>query len=673
MANGDDKKGKLPEGYQLDQEWESGEGPTAAATTAAGQSTPPGARDTTGTLGKLGAISRTVGDTVRGAVTPSKPQGKTASEEAGEAIKRGWRALITPPPPRLPPQGPARETMSAQPGFWQETGRLAAQGPFQMEPRAPAYENMTPEGRAEHPVLARVGDVTRGAKEYGGMLLNLGGLLAGPEYEEFPTAAPRPAPHVPGSQMPAVPRTTLRDIGNVLEQEMNRAPQPRVEARFDDAAHELFGQSYENLNAQQKQAVARRAVPAPTERATIQPVERRAAPAGPPPAGRTEQRMPWVEQTFGHAAPGAESDIDLELRAPAAPPGTIEPVGTVKPAPWKPPSTAGGRVVRGGKVVPEAGAPPPATFTRETKGGADWAVGPGGTYRVSVTPGMSDAEIEQKLAEQKTIHEGMNIPRRPPPQPGTPERPPPTAVAENTLDADAGHRELYSITKNAGYSIPTREIFPNDVGLSKRELYDATQKLGKGWTGAASEPAEVKLKTLQGIQNTIEADAIYQNLNRVKSGSLTTDLTGDKLHGALVVRYQGKDYIVDGNHRLAALKLAGADSAKVHLVDLDAAEDPLKREFPDAGVRRFARANGPELVRRYGDDAKALEAVHKLTNVDIREAAINAGIDLGTKHVGSKQALGSEQISRQYLIDQMINRGMRPEDIVEFSKPQTRR
>jgi hypothetical protein len=286
---------------------------------------------------------------------------------------------------------------------------------------------------------------------------------------------------------------------------------------------------------------------------------------------------------------------------------------------------------------------------------------------------MSDAEIEQKLAEQKTIHEGMNIPRRPPPQPGTPERPPPTAVAENTLDADAGHRELYSITKNAGYSIPTREIFPNDVGLSKRELYDATQKLGKGWTGAASEPAEVKLKTLQGIQNTIEADAIYQNLNRVKSGSLTTDLTGDKLHGALVVRYQGKDYIVDGNHRLAALKLAGADSAKVHLVDLDAAEDPLKREFPDAGVRRFARANGPELVRRYGDDAKALEAVHKLTNVDIREAAINAGIDLGTKHVGSKQALGSEQISRQYLIDQMINRGMRPEDIVEFSKPQTRR
>jgi len=165
MANGDDRKAKLPEGYVLDQEWESGEGPTAAATTAAGQSTPPGARDTAGDLGKLGAISRTVGDTVRGAVTPSKPQGKTASEEAGEAIRRGWRALITPPPPRLPPQGPARETMSAQPTFWQGVENLAGQGPGQMESRAPAYENMTPEGRAEHPILSRVGDVTRRVSE----------------------------------------------------------------------------------------------------------------------------------------------------------------------------------------------------------------------------------------------------------------------------------------------------------------------------------------------------------------------------------------------------------------------------------------------------------------------------------------------------------------------------
>jgi hypothetical protein len=477
---------------------------------------------------------------MKGAAAPTsarnvfaKPEGKTASEQAGEAVKRGWRALITPPPPRLAAQGPPRETMSAQPTFWQGVENLVGQGPGQMESRAPAYENMTPEGRAEHPILSRVGDVTRGAKEYGGMLLNLGGLLAGPEYEEFPNAAPRPAARAPGSQMPAVPRTTLRDIGNVLEQEMNRPPQPRVEARFDEAAHELFGQSYENLNAQQKQAVARRAVPAPTERGTIQPVERRAGPAGPPPAGRTEQRgMPWVQETFGRAAPGAESDIDLELRAPPAP-GTIEPVGTAPPPPKPAAAPQGGRVVRGGKVVPEAGAPPPGPgFTRETKGGAEWAVDPTGKYRISVTPQMSEADIGAKLNEQIKAQQALQARlKQPPPQPGTPERPPPTAAAEEA--------------------------------------------------------------------------------------------------------------------------------------------DPLKREFPDAGVRRFARANGPEFVRATESEPEARQAVHDLTNVEVRQAAINAGIDVGAKHVGQKIGLGPEQVSRQELIAEMLNRGIPARQIPDLAKPQT--
>jgi hypothetical protein len=97
--------------------------------------------------------------------------------------------------------------------------------------------------------------------------------------------------------------------------------------------------------------------------------------------------------------------------------------------------------------------------------------------------------------------------------------------------------------------------------------------------------------------------------------------------------------------------------------------DPLKREFPDAAVRKFARANGPELLRAWGQDMDAVRSVHNLTNVEIREAAINSGIDLGTKHVGTKIGLGPEQISRQDLIDQMVRRGLSPDDIVEFSKP----
>lgn len=91
-------------------------------------------------------------------------------------------------------------------------------------------------------------------------------------------------------------------------------------------------------------------------------------------------------------------------------------------------------------------------------------------------------------------------------------------------------------------------------------------------------------------------------------------------------------------------------------------EDPLKTEFPDPAVRRLVRANGPELLRS-GADADAIQAVHALTNVDIRQAAINAGIDVGQKHVGSRIGLGPEQISRQELIAQMLGQGVKAEDI----------
>jgi hypothetical protein len=549
MANGDDRKAKLPEGYVLDQEWESGEGPTAAATTAAGQSTPPGARDTAGDLGKLGAISRTVGDTVRGAVTPSKPQGKTASEEAGEAIKRGWRALVTPPPPRLPPQGPARETMGAQPGFWSEVGRLAGQGPGRMEPRAPAYENMTPEGRAEHPILSRVGDVTRGAKEYGGMLLNLGGLLAGPEYEEFPNAAPRPAARAPGSQMPAVPRTTLRDIGNVLENEMNRPPLPRIEPQFDKVAHDLFGKPYEELNGAQKRDVAMRAVRAPTERGTIQPVERRrpgGAPMGAPPGG-VERRLPWVQQTFGAGAPGAESDIELELRGGPAPLAPVGEVGTVKPRTWTPSSTKGGVVIRGGKVVPEEGAPPPS------------AAG---------TTELPPSRRETILPERK-------------PAPFTLETEPSTGIR---------------YAKSAGIphvSVPARLTDPREIEAYVREKQ-------------ALQPPEKKPPTQPGTPERPPP---------------TTE------------------------------------------------EDPIKVRYPDPVDRRFVRANGEEAFNATRDNPDAMQAIHDLKNWEVREAAINAGIDVGQKHVGSRLHLGEEQISRQELLDQMIRQGVKPEAIPELAKP----
>jgi ParB-like nuclease family protein len=157
-----------------------------------------------------------------------------------------------------------------------------------------------------------------------------------------------------------------------------------------------------------------------------------------------------------------------------------------------------------------------------------------------------------------------------------------------TTGADRGHEELQAITKNAGYSIPTREIFPNDVGLKPMDIHEAVKKAYPDSTSRYGTDhqteKEVDLNKLQGIQKTIESQAIYDNLNKLKRGDLTTDLTDEGgENGALVVRVDGKDYVVDGNHRLAALKLAGEKTAKVHFVDTDG-EQPVTE---DAGMKRL--------------------------------------------------------------------------------------
>jgi hypothetical protein len=100
-------------------------------------------------------------------------------------------------------------------------------------------------------------------------------------------------------------------------------------------------------------------------------------------------------------------------------------------------------------------------------------------------------------------------------------------------------------------------------------------------------------------------------------------------------------------------------------------EDPLKVEFPDSKLRQYARANGAELVRAAGDRPEVLQAVHDLKNTEIRQAAINSDIDVGQKHVGSRTALGPAQVSRQDLIDQMIRKDVKPEDIPNLAKPRS--
>lgn len=129
----------------------------------------------------------------RSAGGPPVPGAETA-QNIYQAAKHLYERAITPPPPKLPAETPRpKETMSREPSFMEKLEKLAQQGPFRMgEGEAPpAYENMTQEGRAEHPILARVGDITRGAKEWGRIPYEMMPLIPGVGWEAKEATLPR--------------------------------------------------------------------------------------------------------------------------------------------------------------------------------------------------------------------------------------------------------------------------------------------------------------------------------------------------------------------------------------------------------------------------------------------------------------------------------------------------
>ncbi|HEX8797852.1 MAG TPA: hypothetical protein VF772_04525 [Terriglobales bacterium] len=63
-----------------------------------------------------------------------------------------------------------------------------------------------------------------------------------------------------------------------------------------------------------------------------------------------------------------------------------------------------------------------------------------------------------------------------------------------------------------------------------------------------------------------------------------------------------------------------------------------------------------------------LAQLQALKNWEVREAGITHGLDLGQKHVGSRQGLGPAQVSRQEILSELVRRGVRPEEIVNAAK-----
>lgn len=94
---------------------------------------------------------------------------------------------------------------------------------------------------------------------------------------------------------------------------------------------------------------------------------------------------------------------------------------------------------------------------------------------------------------------------------------------------------------------------------------------------------EVKLSDLHAMQDRVDPKKVQAIRDNGTGGSL-----------AVIVQHQGKQYIADGHHRLAADWLDGKDTVEVRHKDLEPVDHALKRADVDFGVSKILKVDEGE-------------------------------------------------------------------------------
>jgi hypothetical protein len=96
--------------------------------------------------------------------------------------------------------------------------------------------------------------------------------------------------------------------------------------------------------------------------------------------------------------------------------------------------------------------------------------------------------------------------------------------------------------------------------------------------------------------------------------------------------------------------------------------DPMKAKYPDPGVRQMVRANGERMYEAAKHDPMLVKQIHDLTRVDLRQAVINAGEDMGQTTVSNSKFAGEGSIPREEAFNRLLDKGLTPEKIIELAK-----
>jgi hypothetical protein len=96
--------------------------------------------------------------------------------------------------------------------------------------------------------------------------------------------------------------------------------------------------------------------------------------------------------------------------------------------------------------------------------------------------------------------------------------------------------------------------------------------------------------------------------------------------------------------------------------------DPIKAKYPDPAVRQMVRANGERMYEAAKENPETVKAIHDLTRVDLREALINSGEDMGQTTVSNSKFAGKGSITREDAFNRLLDKGLAPDKILELAK-----
>ena len=94
----------------------------------------------------------------------------------------------------------------------------------------------------------------------------------------------------------------------------------------------------------------------------------------------------------------------------------------------------------------------------------------------------------------------------------------------------------------------------------------------------------------------------------------------------------------------------------------------LEQRYPDRAVRQMVHANGEKMVQAVGDNAELMRQVHDLTRVDLRNALVNSGEDMGQQTVSNSKFAGGGSIGREEAFNRLLAKGLSPAEIVKLAK-----